>query len=97
MIYPRLAGPRLSELMEQEPDYARALTPKVLRWLRLMGKAGCWHGDTKAQNVLIVDEVPWFIDLDAAGSSRFSGVSTFKNRRDRKRFYANYGQFKSKG
>jgi tRNA A-37 threonylcarbamoyl transferase component Bud32 len=93
LIYPRLAGPRLSELMEQEPNYAHALTPQVLGWLGLMGEAGCWHGDTKAQNVLIVNESPWLIDLDAAGWSRWPWRSHRRNRMDVRRFRANRTQF----
>ena len=58
---------------------------------------GFWHGDAKAQNILVDDQDRvHFIDLDGAG---FSGVSRRRARqqaRDLKRFKRNWIQFQEK-
>lgn len=97
VVYPRLEGMRLAEVMKQDSDYAEAIWPQVLRWLTLFGEAGVWHGDMKAQNILLPEGQPWFIDLDAAGWSRFGFRSRRRNRRDRKRFEKNRIQFGAPG
>lgn len=94
IAFPRVAGTPLSVLMETDRERARQVVPAVERWLKRLGDAGFWHGDAKAQNIL-VDEVgePVFIDLDGAGFSGCRRLTAAKGARERRRFEANWEQF----
>ena len=98
IAFPRLEGTQaLSTLMEEQRERARRVAPTVELWLRRLGETGFWHGDAKAQNILVDDQDRvHFIDLDGAG---FSGVSRRRARqqaRDLKRFKRNWIQFQEK-
>ena len=90
----RVDGTALSVLMESQRERARRVSPSVERWLMRLGAAGFWHGDTKAQNVLIDDtDRPVFIDLDGAGFSARPGPRRRRAADDLKRFKRNWVQF----
>lgn len=98
IAFPRLAGTlALSTLMEEQRERARRVAPHVELWLKRLGETGFWHGDAKAQNILVDDQDRvHFIDLDGAG---FSGVGRRRARRqarDLKRFKRNWIQFEEK-
>lgn len=95
IAFPRLAGTvALSTLMEQHRERARRVAPAVSLWLHRLGEAGFWHGDAKAQNILVDDrDGIHFIDLDGAGLSRWSPRRVRMHARDLKRFKQNWIQF----
>lgn len=93
LLFPRVGGTRLSEVMENKPGLAAQASEKVRVWLSRMADAGFWHGDMKAQNVLLPDGEPCFIDLDAAGWSPRVARARRKCRRDRRRLEKNRDQF----
>ena len=73
------------------------MAPSVELWLKRLGETGFWHGDAKAQNILVdgQDRVH-FIDLDGAGFSGVSRRRARKQARDLKRFKRNWAQFEEK-
>jgi tRNA A-37 threonylcarbamoyl transferase component Bud32 len=94
IAFPRVDGTALSVLMESQRERARRVSPSVECWLMRLGAAGFWHGDTKAQNVLIDDtDRPVFIDLDGAGFSARPGRRRRRAADDLKRFKRNWVQF----
>ena len=98
IAFPRLESTvALSTLMEEQRERARRIAPSVELWLKRLGDTGFWHGDAKAQNILVDDQDRvHFIDLDGAG---FSGASHRRSRlqaRDLKRFKRNWIQFEEK-
>ena len=98
IAFPRLTDTvALSTLMEEQRERARRVAPTVELWLRRLGAVGFWHGDAKAQN-LLVDERDGvhFIDLDGAGFSGRAARRARKQGRDLKRFKRNWIQFEEK-
>jgi tRNA A-37 threonylcarbamoyl transferase component Bud32 len=95
IAFPRLEGTlALSTLMEEQRERARRVAPHVELWLKRLGETGFWHGDAKAQNILVdgQDRVH-FIDLDGAGFSRSMWRRSLSGKRDRRRFQLNWEQF----
>lgn len=96
VVFPRIAGRPLSELMEQERQRAEFLADSVRWWLGSFQWAGISHGDMKAQNILVNETTGVsFIDLDGAGFSSMPSIIDARNRKDRKRFEKNWVQFSS--
>ena len=98
IAFPRLEGTvALSTLMEEQRERARRVAPHVELWLKRLGETGFWHGDAKAQNILVdgQDRVH-FIDLDGAGFSGVRRRRARKQARDLKRFKRNWAQFEEK-
>ena len=96
IVFPRLAGRPLSELMEKERPRAECLAGSVRQWLAHFQWAGISHGDMKAQNILASETgVVSFIDLDGAAHSFVPGIINARNRKDRERFEKNWRQFSS--
>ncbi len=94
IAFPRLPGEPLSRLMEEQRERAVRVAPTVLLWLDRLHRTGFWHGDTKAQNVLVDDaDAPAFIDLDGAGFSPWRWRAARKGARESRRFEANWSQF----
>lgn len=94
IAFPRVPGVPLSVLMETDRERARRVAPTVEHWLSRLGEAGFWHGDAKAQNILInADDQPMFIDLDGAGFSVRIDRRRRRAIRDRARFQRNWTQF----
>lgn len=87
---------RYSELLEQQRDRANQLRPVVEEQLHWLAQAQLWHGDTKAQNILLRQGQPVWIDLDAAGWSARAGRAYRKHQRDRQRFALNWQQFRER-
>lgn len=85
---------RYSELLEQQRDCADQLRPVLEQQLHWLAQAQLWHGDTKAQNILLQDGQPVWIDLDAAGWSARAGRALRKHQRDWQRFAQNWQQFR---
>ncbi|MCQ6260763.1 aminoglycoside phosphotransferase family protein [Alcanivorax sp. MM125-6] len=80
--------------MEEQRERAVRVAPTVLLWLDRLHRTGFWHGDTKAQNVLVDDaDAPAFIDLDGAGFSPWRHRTMGKGARENRRFEANWSQF----
>ena len=98
IAFPRLEGTvALSSLMEEQRERARRVAPHVELWLKRLGETGFWHGDAKAQNILVDDQDRvHFIDLDGAGFSGVSRRRARKQARDLKRFKRNWAQFEEK-
>ncbi|MCU5784377.1 hypothetical protein MA04_03677 [Alcanivorax balearicus MACL04] len=94
IAFPRVEGVALSHLMERDPPRAHRIAPQAECWLERLHAAGFWHGDTKAQNVLVdaSEHIHW-IDLDGAGFSRWQRRSRRKGQREMRRFRANWKQF----
>ncbi|MFP1677704.1 hypothetical protein ACLD02_03345 [Alloalcanivorax sp. C16-2] len=94
IAFPRLPGEPLSRLMEEQRERALRVAPTVLSWLDRLHRTGFWHGDTKAQNMLVDDaDNPSFIDLDGAGFSPWRHRAMGKGARENRRFEANWSQF----
>jgi RIO-like serine/threonine protein kinase len=94
LVYPYVESTPLSQLMETQPHNAKEAAARAKLWLDALHREGVWHGDTKAQNVLIdVSEKAWWIDLDAAGYSRWRGRAQRMAERDNNRFEKNWQQF----
>lgn len=55
---------------------------RILQAVQRLHAHGYVHGDLKAKNILVCDDVPYFIDLDTVGRRRFTG------RRGRAKDYA---------
>lgn len=98
IAFPRLEGTlALSTLMEEQRERARRVAPSVELWLKRLGETGFWHGDAKAQNILVDDQDRvHFIDLDGAGFSGASHRRARQQARDLKRFKRNWIQFEEK-
>lgn len=98
IAFPRLEGAvPLSTLMEEQRERARRVAPTVERWLKRLGETGFWHGDAKAQNILVDEQDRvHFIDLDGAGFSGDSRRRARQQARDLKRFKRNWIQFEEK-
>lgn len=94
LVFPRVQGERFSELLFRERDRAELFAPGIWRWIALIGMAGFWHGDMKAQNILLSEDGPWFVDLDAAGWSACRYRSRRRHLRDVRRFRHNWVQFR---
>ena len=94
IAFPRIDGVALSYLMEHDPPRAHRIAPQAEYWLDRLHCAGFWHGDTKAQNVLVdaLEHIHW-IDLDGAGFSRWHERGVRKGKREMKRFHDNWKQF----
>ncbi len=94
IAFPRVEGVALSHLIERDPPRAHRVAPQAECWLERLHAAGFWHGDSKAQNVLVdaMEHVHW-IDLDGAGFSRWRCRSRRKGLREMRRFQANWKQF----
>lgn len=90
IVFPRLEGQSLGQLLEEGATDQHPAAQRASYWLDLMHAQGLWHGDTKAFNCLL-DKAgdAWWIDLDAAGHSRFDVISRFFIRRDEKRWRQN--------
>jgi tRNA A-37 threonylcarbamoyl transferase component Bud32 len=93
LLFPRVDGEKFSHLMKRDPAWAKRLAPVMEEWLRLLGKAGFRHGDTKAQNILVTPERIWFLDLDATSWTSSRWIAHLRARRDMRRFRANWRQF----
>lgn len=95
IAFPRVPGVQLSRLMEQQRQRALQVAEQVRAWLQRLGWAGLYHGDMKAQNILVgaQDEL-YFIDLDGAQSHRWQWQAQRLNRKDQARFERNWEQFK---
>lgn len=93
IAFPHVEGRPLSDLMEQNRTRAERVAPAVRTWLERLNRAGFWHGDTKAQNILVDNaDRPIFIDLDGAGFT--ARKSARKLRQDLHRFEKNWDQFR---
>lgn len=98
IVFPRLAGRALSELMEEERPRAESLAEGVRQWLLRFQWAGISHGDMKAQNILVNEKnTVSFIDLDGAGFSSLPVIIEARSRKDRQRFERNWVQFSASG
>ncbi|MEO1901600.1 MAG: phosphotransferase [Alcanivorax sp.] len=96
IAFPRVEGAALSTLMESDRERARRVAPSVERWLARLGDTGFWHGDAKAQNILVdADDRPVFIDLDGAGFSALPARRRRQAARDQARFQRNWEQFRA--
>ncbi|GAA5131198.1 phosphotransferase [Alloalcanivorax gelatiniphagus] len=96
IAFPRVPGTSLSVLMETDRERARRVAPVVERWLARLGDTGFWHGDAKAQNILVDDQdQPVFIDLDGAGFSALPARRRQRAARDLARFERNWSQFRA--
>jgi len=95
IAFPRVDGTQaLSTLMERQRERARGVAPLVALWLRRLHETGFWHGDAKAQNILVDNRNGvHFIDLDGAGFSRSEWRRSLNGKRDRRRFHENWSQF----
>lgn len=95
IAFPRVEGTQaLSTLMEEQRGRARRVAPSVALWLHRLHETGFWHGDAKAQNILVDNRGGiHFIDLDGAGFSRSMWRRSLNGKRDRRRFQANWEQF----
>lgn len=91
---PFCSAARYSEMLEQQRDRADQLRPVIEQQLHWLAQAQLWHGDTKAQNILLQHGQPVWIDLDAAGWSARAGRAQRKHRRDWQRFSLNWQQFR---
>lgn len=94
VVFPRVGGRRFSELLQQQRDRAEDLAGGIWHWIGLIGMAGFWHGDMKAQNILVSEDGAWFVDLDAAGWSACRYKAMRRHRRDVRRFRKNWTQFR---
>lgn len=91
---PFCSAARYSELLEQQRVHADQLRPVIEQQLHWLAQAQLWHGDTKAQNILLQHDQPVWIDLDAAGWSARAGRAHRKHQRDWQRFALNWQQFR---
>lgn len=91
---PFCSAARYSELLEQQRVHADQLRPVIEQQLHWLAQAQLWHGDTKAQNILLQHGQPVWIDLDAAGWSARAGRAQRKHQRDWQRFTLNWQQFR---
>ena len=60
----------------------RMVAARILQAVQRLHACGYVHGDLKARNILVCDDVPYFIDLDTLGRRRLTG------RRGRAKDYA---------
>ena len=93
---PFCSAARYSELLEQQRGHADQLRPVIEQQLHWLAQAQLWHGDTKAQNILLQHDQPVWIDLDAAGWSARAGRAHRKHQRDWQRFALNWQQFRER-
>lgn len=91
---PFCSAARYSELLEQQRALADQLRPLIEQQLQWLAQAQLWHGDTKAQNILLQGDSPVWIDLDAAGWSAHGRRAQRKHQRDWQRFARNWQQFR---
>lgn len=98
IVFPRWPGVQLSHLMEKDVSRAEQVAPEAVLWLERLHRAGFWHGDTKAQNVLVSDDdhACW-IDLDGAGFSRCGWLRKRRACKELLRFQENWSQFSGGG
>lgn len=93
IVFPYQPGERYSEILEYRRDQGDLLRPILEQDLAAMGNANLWHGDVKAQNILVSASQAYWIDLDAAGWSKRNATALRKHRRDVQRFARNWEQF----
>jgi tRNA A-37 threonylcarbamoyl transferase component Bud32 len=91
IVFPLIQGKPLGSLLEQTGMAEQPGATRAKYWLDLMHQQGIWHGDTKAFNCLLDEKGEvWWIDLDAAGQSRFQTISRFFTGRDTRRWRQNF-------
>lgn len=93
LLFPAVKGERFSEVLEQDRDRAQKVAADIRRSIAAMGALGLWHGDMKAQNILLPAEGHSLIDLDAAGWSGIASYARRRHQRDVARFELNWTQF----
>lgn len=93
LLFPTVAAERFSEVLEQDPARATSIAAAIRRSIAAMGRLGLWHGDMKAQNILVAESRHSLIDLDAAGWSALALYARRRHQRDAERFEQNWSQF----
>jgi len=93
IVFPFQPGERYSEVLEYHRQEGNRIRPALEQDLARMGQAQLWHGDVKAQNILVAGEHTVWIDLDSAGWSRWPARARRHHRKDVLRFAHNWTQF----
>lgn len=91
IITERLAGITLFELMEDSTlsnNTKRHAILHSIQTLKKLWQAGWQHGDLKAQNIIIADNMAHLIDLDSL-------CKTTNQQQDKSRFLRNFQQYDS--